>query len=762
MNSLLQLKGSIEQRSNPSKPGPANLPTGGCVTKEHILELAHDLSNILNNWDSDAPIDNILIDVVYGDVTAKSNRVAKLLSEPGGDKPDRQIVGARFESKNAHPHHVITHYVTRGAIRRSIGFLNDCASEVGSNPHFKENVITDENLKDINTAKYSVKQSLSKSAFAKIIKDSYYVKSFCIPKADPAATNDNVLVTFFDVGKNLQTLFEDIGLKYPTNGHVDRQTLLLSASLYERLRNKVPYLVSMSTPDLSLRAEEGISPTDVEVPEIPLPQTEPTIGVIDTDFSESAYVHDWVEIDTNFNLEQVVEGTRDFDHGTEVTSLIVDGPGLNPEFDDGCGRFRVRHFPIATKRTTMTRLLGVLDRIVVANPDIKVWNISLGTEEPVSNNSISPVAALLDKIQFEHDVIFVIAGTNQLKRDSKQTRLGSPADSINSIVVNSCRKDGTMCSYSRSGPVLSFFHKPDISYYGGDVGEEMHVCAAKGVVKGGGTSFAAPWISRKLAYLIYVMGFSRESAKALLIDSTTDWSPTTLNNDFQKKGYGIAPIRIEQILETPNDTIRFIISGSSEKYDTYTYTLPIPSDKSKHPFLAKATLCYFPMCDRNQGVDYTDTELDLHFGRIRIIRETKLINDVPVTTERKRILSVDGNIQTEPGSHNLYEANVREHFRKWDNVKHISDVQKKRMLARKQYNPEGYWGLSIKTKERLSNVYGKGLHFAVVVTLKEMFGKNRIEDFIQQCSLRGWLVTRISQSARIEVFEEAEQQISFE
>ncbi len=33
------------------------------------------------------------------------------------------------------------------------------------------------------------------------------------------------------------------------------------------------------------------------------------------------------------------------------------------------------------------------------------------------------------------------------------------------------------------------------------------------------TSFAAPWIARKMAYLMHVMGLSREVAKALIIDS---------------------------------------------------------------------------------------------------------------------------------------------------------------------------------------------------------------------------------------------------
>ena len=27
-------------------------------------------------------------------------------------------------------------------------------------------------------------------------------------------------------------------------------------------------------------------------------------------------------------------------------------------------------------------------------------------------------------------------------------------------------------------------------------------------------------------------------------------------------------------------------------------------------------MTYFPQCDRNQGVDYTGTEMDIHFGRV--------------------------------------------------------------------------------------------------------------------------------------------------
>ena len=129
-----------------------------------------------------------------------------------------------------------------------------------------------------------------------------------------------------------------------------------------------------------------------------------------------------------------------------------------------------------------------------------------------------------------------------------------------------------------------------------------------------GTSFAAPWISRKLAYLIHIMGLSREVAKALLIDAASGWNR---RDDISHRiGYGVVPKHINEVLKTPNDEIRFIMTGASEEYETYTYNLPVPVVDHAHPFYARATLAYFPQCDRKQGVDYTSTEMDIQFGRV--------------------------------------------------------------------------------------------------------------------------------------------------
>lgn len=66
----------------------------------------------------------------------------------------------------------------------------------------------------------------------------------------------------------------------------------------------------------------------------------------------------------------------------------------------------------------------------------------------------------------------------------------------------------------------------------------------------------------------------------------------------------------------------------------------------------------FQKCDKRQGVDYTDTELDFHFGRMKT----------------SGIDSLDNNIQGDPFAR-TYEDTARKMYRKWDNVKHVSDIE---------------------------------------------------------------------------------------
>lgn len=488
---------------------------------------------------------------------------------------------------------------------------------------------------------------------------------------------------------------------------------------------------------------------------IPDPGNEPTIGVIDTMFDQRVYFSKWVEF-KNMLHSEIEISVEDNHHGTMVTSLIVDGPRINNDNDllnDGCGFFKVRHFGVAKHKSfSLFTILKLIKEIIENNRDIKVWNLSLGSMYEINPNFISPVADFLDKIQYENDIIFVISDTNK-PENSKITKIGSPADSINSIVVNSVNFNGTPANYSREGPVLSFFNKPDISYYGGEAdGKKIKAFAPYGIQETTGTSFAAPWIARKVAYLIHVVNLPRELAKALIVDSATGWKNQLQNPRLI--GHGVVPTKINQILSTEEDEIKFMISGISEKFDTYNYNLPVPVEKQKHPFVSKATLCYFPKCSRNQGIDYTNIEMDIQFGRLEKTPKGGI-----------KIATINDNIQYNDLNLPMPEKAARRLYRKWDNIKHIREnieTEKGNKRKAKSKKQEGLWGISIKTNERLNLKESNNLKFGLVITLKEINGVNRIQEFIQQCSAKGWIVNKINVENLIDIYNKAQEELKFE
>ena len=742
MNNLIQLKGQFEQSSGNSGYGGRSLPAGASVNSEHIEHLIVDLKRVYSFWSSNTLIKGALVCVYYKSVIAKSNRIRGMLAA-GNQDPNDSIRGSKFFGDDP-IQHVFTHYVKLSTIEATIRNLT-IVLDIIENRY--SGVITASNIAVINKKKAAFSnEKISKTTFVNYVVDSFYVQRFDVAKSDVDESTQSI-ITLYKTDVPTYDLLREIGVDVINAKMIDDTTILLSPDELTLLKSKAPYLISMAVRDLREIVPEDFAPCDPRIVQIPDPGTEPVIGVIDTPFDSRVYFSKWVTYQ-NMIDEDIEINQRDYEHGTEVSSIIVDGPTINPDLDDGCGRFRVKHFGIAKRGGFSSFTILKAIRIIVSqNRDVKVWNLSLGSVLPINNNFISPEAAELDKIQSEYDVVFVVAGTNKKGVDLPEIYpIGAPADSLNSLVVNSVKRNHEPASYHRVGPVLSFFHKPDVSYYGGDSGDLIHVCSSTGEAFVCGTSFSAPWIARKMAYLICTLGFSREVAKALIIDAAAGWNR---QDDFSCAiGYGVVPQRIEKVVNSEDDEIRFILTGTTDAYETYTYRIPVPIANGKHPFLARATLCYFPKCMRNQGVDYTSTEMDIHFGR------------VGESNGHPKIFSIDSNAQGDSEHISLYEPEARRLYRKWDNVKLISETLNPNSRPRKVYG-SGLWGLSIKTKERLKEKNGRGLHFGVVVTLKEMNGVNRIDEFIKMCMIRGWVVNQIDIENQLNIYVKAEEDIVF-
>lgn len=745
MNNILHLKGRFEYRH--ANPGGSrrNLPKGQQIEEFKIKKLISSLQSVLRYWKENTLIKGALVSVYYKRIVAKSNRIKGLLATDS-ISPNESIRGSKFYFTTAgYPAHIFTHYVSLNTIEDTIQRLEK-ARKILHNDF--NSCITYEDIEKIDTKKHSERNAdLKATNFINVIVDAFYVDHFGIEFAKDEIKSQSI-ITLYRTDVKAEEIFKAAGIDTINLKRIDDDTFLLNPNELKLLKENVPYIIAMQVADLRDFVLEDFMPHESEVIHIPNPANEPIIGVFDTPFDKNTYFGDWVEYVHMISPE--IEITEDDKiHGTEVDSIIVDGPAINPTLDDGCGRFRVKHFGVAKKGPFSSfSVLKSIRNAVEQNRHIKVWNLSLGSLLEINNNFISPEAAELDKIQNEYDVIFVVSGTNgkTLKPGEKPMKIGAPADSLNSLVVNSVKLNNEPASYHRVGPVLSFFHKPDVSYYGGDTGEPLRVCAPTGENYVSGTSFSAPWIARKLAYLIYKLGFTREVAKALLIDAAAGWNR---QDDYScSVGYGVVPQNIKNIVKTPDSEIRFVMTGTTDAYETYTYQLPVPIDKDKQPFFARATLCYFPKCVRSQGVDYTSTEMDIHFGRVKD------------TNGKPEIKSINANRQGDQGMNVLYEEEARRIYRKWDNVKLICDEVKSRARPRKKYDA-GMWGLSIRTKERLQPRHGKGLAFGVVITLKEMSGKNRIDDFKKLCIMHGWIVNEINIENQIDIYNKAEEEITF-
>lgn len=76
-----------------------------------------------------------------------------------------------------------------------------------------------------------------------------------------------------------------------------------------------------------------------------------------------------------------------------------------------------------------------------------------------------------------------------------------------------------------------------------------------------------------------MLHLTREVAKALLADWAIGWDSAKTAENIALLGNGVVPIKDEQ-----------------------------------YPYVVKATMVYSPKTSRNQGVDYTNTELNVKFG----------------------------------------------------------------------------------------------------------------------------------------------------
>ena len=372
MNNVLELKGKRFVQA--SKQGSGNgiaMNSKKIVTVEQLFRLIDKLYQIKDFWAHERkPFQGVLISVNYNKIVAKSNRIAGLLK---GKDSNFAIVGAKFNSeKNKH---IITYFVDMEDLESSINLLSKSCEVMKS--EFKDGitqVIFKKDKEIFNKIKFK-KFGLSKTTFKQVIADVSYIDDFEVEM--PAPQIKQSIITLFDTGMDTKSLFKNIGIDILSSRILDDQTVFLDENQLKLLFEKAPYLVSMATVDLAeLSPEDFIQEYRQSTIAIPSPSIEPTIGVIDTLFDRNVYFSEWVDYHDMVD-NSIPKNQNDYRHGTAVSSIIVDGARLNPWLDDGCGRFKVRHFGVAvgSQFSSFTIVKQIKSIILMVLNWTKEWNI---------------------------------------------------------------------------------------------------------------------------------------------------------------------------------------------------------------------------------------------------------------------------------------------------------------------------------------------------------------------------------------------------
>lgn len=437
-----------------------------------------------------------------------------------------------------------------------------------------------------------------------------------------------------------------------------------------------------------------LQPSDMAIH--PLPGQEyPVAGVLDSGIPrDHKQLSSWI---IGREDSYVPDEYRNESHGTFVGGILVHSHILNPTSDDaipGCMIFDAcimpnwdrNHGPVEsiTEQELIERIEDVVRR---HHKHIRVWNLSLGTDEKCTDFGVTDLAAKLDTLADQFDVIFVIACGNYNAPPLRtwpptrqcDDRITAPADSVRNISVGSIAasdnaftivKRGEPSPFSRRGPGPSFIVKPDLVHIGGNTDEygNPHGQGVKSwspngeIVEDVGTSYAAPRVTRLLAGVESSLNDrpSRLLLKALVIHSARlpyqNRRPT--GELLHYYGFG-TPDNILEILTCSRSSATIIWEAEVPpraifSIDDFPYPRCLLTENGWIGDVSM-TLVYDPPLDHSRRFEYCRLNINAHLG---LYRRTK-----------DGALRFKGMIPPDATWEDRYEKALIEHGFKWSPVK---------------------------------------------------------------------------------------------
>lgn len=369
----------------------------------------------------------------------------------------------------------------------------------------------------------------------------------------------------------------------------------------------------------------------------------PTVGVLDTGISDNAFLQPWK---LNDNFTNYPDEYKDVSHGTFVSGIIEYGDELNNNHRfllKGVKLFDATVYPNKEKEHIyVDDLIEHIREAIEQNNSIKIWNLSLGTNDESALDEFSDFGMALDNIQDENNVLIIKSAGNctNFINNKPKSRISKSADSIRAITVGSIAETQNKYDYAkpnmpspftRIGPGPSNIIKPDLVFFGGNAGVKNDKLIVSGVTSfapngtlasNGGTSFSTPWISRMAAELSFCIDtqFDPLLIKAILIHNAK--YPSACEMDMTDKitqmGFGL-PSSVSNMLYNADEEITLILRDTLDKGSfVEMFDFPYPKhliDESGY-FTGQIilTLVTKSIIDDKQAGEYCQSNIDIFFG----------------------------------------------------------------------------------------------------------------------------------------------------
>ena len=357
------------------------------------------------------------------------------------------------------------------------------------------------------------------------------------------------------------------------------------------------------------------------------------VGLLDSGVDDIPHLRPWMRGD-NQNIADLDELDIDKGHGTAVAGIMLYGDELQGEHYTGCKPMWLTSCVVNTDpsraKIEEIEMVEYIRTAVANNPNVKVWNLSQGTNTEVTDDCFSDFAIFLDSLQKEHGILICKSAGNQAHPETGRLRITHGADSIRSLVVGSISHDkqdpsegekNERSPFSRIGFGPEYLVKPDVVHYGGNMitgvqsfsftGYQCNLCK--------GTSFSTPRVTALAASLGKALSgvFNPLLVKALIIHSSEYPGTTNASSDtlLKEQGYGL-PAPIGDILNNDADEFTMVFQPTISRGEDYQILdFPYPSslvDEDGY-FYGDiiVTLVTDPILKPSEGSEYCQTDVDV-------------------------------------------------------------------------------------------------------------------------------------------------------